>query len=119
MEKLIELLNKFEKARIEKINSEWKLFVKLAFKPYTKEILTNKAYRDCWSEVCSKYYGFIKRLVENDKIERLAFAESWLLGKYTDFELSYDTPREDYTNMLLMELSIQDNSIEYLISVLR
>ena len=75
MEKLIELLNKFEKARIEKVNSEWKLFVKLAFKPYTKEILTNKAYRDCWSEICSKYYGFIKHLIDNDKIDRWKIEE--------------------------------------------
>ena len=102
MKKLIKLLNEFWKPSCRGKKRE-KLDLECADRFYA----------------ISKYYGFIKWLVENEKIERLAFAESWLLGKYTDFELSYDTPREDYTNMLLMELSIQDNPIEYLISVLR
>ena len=114
MDKLIELLNEYE-SKLEDMpltrqrwgEEDWILWRRFM----TKE--------DAERMVISKSFGFIKRLVDNDKIERLAFAESWLLGKYTDFELSYDTPREDYTNMLLMELSIQDNPIEFLISILK
>lgn len=114
MEKLIELLNKFEKARIEKINSEWKLFVKLAFKPYTKEILTNKAYRDCWSEICSKYYGFIKYLIDNDKID---FSRDW---KYCEKSIEeFDWLLRADEDSLIMILAIQDKPIDFLISILK
>ena len=63
---------------------------------------------------------FIKWLVENDKIDRKKFWNSETKSsKYSDFELSYDTPREDYTNILLMELAIQDEPIQFLIEILR
>ena len=63
---------------------------------------------------------FIKWLVENDKIDRWKLWNSETKSsKYSDFELSYDTPREDYTNILLMELAIQDEPIQFLIEMLR
>jgi len=72
------------------------------------------------SYIITARYGFIKWLVENDKIEREKFWNSETKSsKYSDFELSYDTPREDYTNTLLMELAIQDEPIEFLISILK
>lgn len=68
----------------------------------------------------SKHYWLIKWLVENDKIDREKFWNSETVSsKYSDFELSYDTPREDYTNTLLMELAIQDEPIQFLIEILR
>lgn len=116
IEKLIELLNEFEKERIEKINSEWKLFVKLQFRPYTEESLTNKAYRSCQLEICSKYYWFIKWLVENDKIERWKFEV-----EYTDKQTLKDVyiawAKQD--ELLIMLLSISDTPIEDLISYLK
>ena len=117
MEKLIELLNEYEKKRIEKINSEWKLFVKLQFKPYTEESLTNKAYRRCWLEICSKYYGFIKWLVENDKIDTekvIDTAKSSVIDTYY-----YEEGIDDIYIPLLMVLAIQDEPIEYLLSVIK
>jgi hypothetical protein len=33
--------------------------------------------------------------------------------------LSYNTPREDYTNTLLMELAIQNEPIQFLIEMLK
>ena len=57
--------------------------VKLSFKPYTKESLTNKAYRSCQLEICSKYYGFIKWLVDNDKIDK-EFEDKKFLGDIFD-----------------------------------
>ena len=125
MEKLIELLNKYLFEKGEKLviknyyNNDWLeelgwefRWVHLKDKKYSVDFIR-------WEQVISKRYGFIKWLVENNKIERLTFCESWLGWKYTDFELSYDTPREDYINMLLMELAIQDEPIEFLISILK
>ena len=62
---------------------------------------------------------FVKWLVKNDKIEWKTFWElETISSKYSDFELSYDTPQEDYVNLLLMELSLQENPIRFLISIL-
>lgn len=122
MEKLIELLNEYEEKRIKRINAEWKLFVKLSFRPYTEESLTNKAYRSCWLEICSKYYGFIKWLVENNKID---FDNRDLKDRFmNEFERyprfqNNTINREFNINGLIMLLSIQDNPIEFLISVLK
>jgi len=70
--------------------------------------------------ILSKRFQWVKWLVENDKIERAKFWNSETKSsKYSDFELSYDTPREDYTNILLMELSISDTPIEDLLLYLK
>lgn len=128
MEKLLNLLNEFEEKRIKKINADWKLIVKLSFRPYTKEALTNQAYQSVQNEIISKYYWFIKRLVDNDKIET-----DWILSDnltYTYFQI----PQEYYMwwcQSLMMQmnklfylrivacLSIQDNPIDFLISILK
>lgn len=113
MEKLLNLLNEYEEKRIKKINADWKLRVKLLFKPYTKEVLTNQAYRSCWLEVCSKYYWFIRWLVENDKIDRdKVNRES---RKFFVGDLRPRTPRYK----LLILLSISDTPIEDLFSYLK
>lgn len=126
MQKLIKLLNEYEKNRIEKINSEWKLMVKLSFRPYTEESLTNKAYRSCWGEICSKYYWFIKRLVENDKIDLKKLyekeIESWWdfdWPKTNSEDLSIEFANQYNTEIALMLLSISSTPIEDLISYLR
>ena len=111
MEKLIPLLN-------ERHNLEWILWSNVnwdyLFVKWDKE---NKFYEE---QIISKKFWFIKRLVENDKIDREKFWNSETKSsKYSDFELSYDTPREDYINILLMELSISDTPIEDLISYLK
>jgi hypothetical protein len=113
MEKLIELLNEYEKNRIEKINSEWKLMVKLSFKPYTEESLTNKAYRSCWEEICSKYYWFIKWLVENEKIDNSKFYDKNILKWFMTLT------KEEKADSIIMNLAIQDEPIEFLISILK
>ena len=107
MEKLIELLNEYQ---------YW-MFV------YEDDLLLLRIWSNVkvWGEtfVISKKFWFIKWLVENDKIDREKFWNSETKSsKYSDYELSYDTPREDYTNILLMELSISDTPIEDLISYL-
>ena len=107
MEKLIELLNEYDKIKWDKEEPiyNWKIAIK------------TKIYQ---TYLVSTRYGFIKWLVENDKIDREKFWNSETKSsKYSDFELSYDTPREDYTNTLLMELAIQDEPIQFLIKILR
>jgi len=111
--KLLELLNEYEKERIEKINSEWKLLIKLQFRPYTEESLTNKAYRSCWEEICSKYYWFIKWLVDNDKIDD---DKCDIINEIYNDELPSKYTRYDG---ILMWLAIQDEPIEFLISILK
>ena len=114
MEKLIELLNQFEKARIKKVNAKWLPYnIKLSFRPYTEEYLTNKAYKSSQLEVCSKYYGFIKHLVDNDKIDLLKL--TCMNPRYTEI-IDSDFFWDD---IIIMILSIQDNSIEFLISILK
>jgi len=61
----------------------------------------------------SKEYGFIKRLVENDKID---FSREWnLSNELVDlFERKLDT-----VEWVIALLSIQDNPIDFLISILK
>ena len=101
MEKLIELLNEYRKI------------------DYVPEKMKNVLWVN-EEKIISKKYWFIEWLVENDKIDRAKFWNSETKSsKYSDFELSYDTPREDYTNTLLMELAIQDEPIQFLVKILR
>lgn len=101
MEKLIELLNEFNPS-MEWRMEDWVLESKLNF---PAEYV---AYR--W--ICSKNYWFIEWLVEEDKIDYMKLVEN-----YTWNELK----EKDFTNdyVLLMYLSIQDEPIEFLISILK
>ena len=117
MQKLIELLNEFEEKRIDKINSEWKLFVKLSFRPYTESAFKENSV--C-AEIISKYYGFIKRLVDNDKINIDKYYE-FMTNENIDISSAcweLDMDKEFYYE-LLMILAVQENSIEFLISILK
>ena len=109
MEKLIELLNEYEKKnvvhRYERYEQSGILMCK-----YIKEDFTY--YADEASTLAiSKYYGFIQRLVDNDKIDiekEIKNSElNWLHEHYL---------RED---CLLMLLSISDTPIDDLISYLK
>ena len=122
MEKLINLLrerkpNFDENHILDYMYSQWTTFIK-DWKPvyaYDEDIFPNTELM-----IISKKEWFIKRLVENDKINREKFWNSETKSsKYSDFELSYDTPREDYTNTLLMELSIQDDPIKFICEILQ
>ena len=121
MEKLIELLNEYEN-RDEDQQIEWRIWEWDKWENGKVRWIVNDVYMWWVSElvVCSAYYWFIKWLVENDKIDREKFWNSETKSsKYSDFELSYNIPREDYTNTLLMELAIQDEPIQFLVKILR
>ena len=64
-------------------------------------------------KVLSKKFWFIKWLVENDKIDLMK------LKKWIEDNKFYCAKWGKITNMLLMLLSIQDNPIEFLISILK
>lgn len=119
-----------------KMKKDWMNKLIKLLNEYEKERWTNRVcyWADIWvvmsgwityrfSYVISKEYWFIKRLVDNDKI---------VLEKVKNIKLPIDTKLrarvdEDektcfnrlYTLKLLMLCSIQDNPIEFLISVLK
>lgn len=99
MNKLIELLNEYEKQDTWYINNEWEVVY---------------WWGDYWNyelEIISKKYWFIKRLVDNDKIY---LDNEDLVSLMSDLR-----ERRHPVKCLLMLLSIQDNPIEFLISILR
>lgn len=88
MEKLIELLNQFEDT------DNWENWYQVKFRE---------------SKIISKKFWFIKRLVENDKIDRERINDRWgdMSVHFTDEEL------------FIMSLSISNAPIEDLISYLK
>lgn len=118
MEKLIQLLNEYE----EKYNrsdlyykfelENWILF---CYDDVTDYLWT---MQDEAMVICSKKYWFIKWLVDNDKIDFDKVYEKEKSEK-VDICIYWKIALEEKTDWLLMLLSIQDNSIEFLISILR
>lgn len=108
MEKLIELLNEYEQ-------EEWCWRLK-----YWK--LHNKYYddydrKDEEIRLISKWYGFIKWLVENEKIDVEKVKESWFMTRTFDLDECWE-PYSDLESLLML-LSIQDEPIEFLVSILK
>ena len=111
MEKLIELLNEYE----------WN---KLYF--YDDWIYCDKYdMYEVWDslielEIISKRYWFIKWLVENDKIDFDKVMKLWIpcFVRYDKWEI-ISVHDVDFYKQLIMLLSIQDNPIEFLISILK
>jgi len=115
MEKLIELLNEYEKkAVVHWYEWYWQdvlmcRYIKDGFEFYTDEATTI---------AISKYYWFIKWLVENDKIDKDKLYKS----EYKPYFWNRTTNAFSWfwaENILLMLLAISDTPIEDLISYLR
>jgi len=123
MEKLIELLNEygktsncwpFETCRLEQATDYTSSYLVLSWDDNWEW-----DWKDWHLEVprlISKEYGFIKWLVENDKIDR-----DKVRGKSDFFPVEKVPEYNSYSDYesLLMLLSIQDNPIEFLISILK
>lgn len=112
MEELIKLLNEYDDWMVsryeEYFSTEW-LFVTNAGQLFREEFILGKRY---W---------FIKRLIDNDKIDFESQAMQYVKSDLSKFFAEWEDKNwmsDDYA-MLLMLLSIQDNPIEFLISVLR
>ena len=112
MEKLIELLNEYKKIKWYDWNTK-----------ITNYNTDTGSFTNCyhWLEyetVIGKRYGFIKRLVDYDKIDRDKIIEkSDFMPIVSNKVWDFLQPTEEQE--LLMLLSIQDNPIEFLISVLK
>ena len=101
MEKIIELLREYYDmySYVEhnwvicdwEIDEEWEINI----------------YRDLTSEIISKKFGFIKRLVDNDKISVLNIDNRIALSEYKNYE------------RIIIYLAISDNPIKDLIDLLR
>ena len=106
MEKLLQILNEY---RLENGASE-----------YTKHIpetgyFTRKSYfYEHYSWVISKKFWFIQWLVNNDKIDK-----QWAKNLLYESEVFNSQPYTDLSERLIMYLAIQDDPIEFLISILK
>lgn len=111
MEKVIELLNEYEKRTVVHWY-EWYWqdvlmcrYIKDNFEFYTDEATTI---------AISKYYWFIKWLVDKDKID----VESYCRITSVERKWEKDVYRDE-VDSLIMLLAIQNEPIEFLISVLK
>lgn len=135
MEELLKLINEYEEEWIifDEVDDE-ECFVDIhpctLWTEYNWHLWFNNANKvqfDKWMfdrVAISKEYGFIKRLVDNDKIDKRKIDTR--LVRHVDSHYDEDwywveNSYEDYsdTDALLMLLSIQDKPIEFLISILR
>ena len=111
MEKLIDLINEWYQERY-KTNPHFNKFEDYWGIDYWYFVWDDNLMVE--TEVRTKKYGFIKWLVDNDKIDL------WKLIMIKDEEqkaiVDIDNSRE---NTLLMLLAIQDEPIEFLIAILK
>ena len=122
MDKLVELLNEFDKKKLILSDIEFGLwFIK---EDAWKGLLKYRNYESnvSISYVISKSYWFIERLVKNDKIKwrdktELYYGISCYDWDWWEYELIW--PNFTDTEQIIMILSIQDNPIEYLCSILK
>jgi len=112
IKKLIKYLNEYDDWMVswfEKYVEEFGVFILNTEQMMEEEI------------IISKSFGFIKWLVDNDKIDTLLFADELNKVVYlSDFVFRNDEWFfKTIYKQLLMLLSIQDNPIEFLISILK
>lgn len=114
MGKLIELLNEYEVEKNPKTEYKW-------FSSYYKPLcywfkVPFQWWHDNWEDyseeiATSKQYWFIKWLVRGNKIDLENEELVSLMSELWEFK--------QYEKCLLMLLSIQDNPIDFLISILK
>lgn len=118
MEKLIELLNEYN-CNVLKRADEWKLKNSIDH-PWTKYISLSSVWAwKIYLYVISKEFWFIKRLVDNDKIDFEKNKLQVLKDIDVRGEVMYDYTLFDKADGVIMHLAISDNPIEDLISYLR
>lgn len=124
---LILLLNKYELEREkgmeefknwtlplwERYLCQWELVYEPAEKFFNWESIS---WDSANSVVISKSYGFIKRLVDNDKIDFIKVIQKKWHWEIDNIMLSMK--EREYLELLML-LSIQDNPIEFLINILK
>lgn len=112
MEKLIELLNESEREKV--IHRTYYLVSwYIMYKRDDGEEVDDKRTD---LEIISKSYWFIKRLVENDKIDRYKFEVEYM-DKQTLEDVYIAWAKQD--ELLIMILAISDTPILFLVSILK
>ena len=103
MEKLLKLLNEYQEER----DSEYR-FISIEDWDFFK--ITSVLWTWLWAEtVFSKKFLFIRRLTKNDKIDYKKLKSCYI---YHDEEWSWEQE-------ILMQLAIQDEPVEFLVSILK
>ena len=118
MEKLIELLNEYEKEIKKSEFYEWEKWIwwdTNLFRRDTRDEEWSHLYSDTADTyVISKKFWFIKWLVENDKIDTESYC------RITSIERKWEKDvYRDEVDSLLMLLAIQDEPIDFLCSILK
>ena len=109
MEKLLKLLNEFKQGKSFK-------FTKYDTEYWMFDTNLNAEGNTSLPEetiICKKFW-FIQWLVNNDKIDK-----QWAKNLLYESEIFNPLPYTDLAERLIMYLSIQDEPIEFLISILK
>ena len=106
MEKLLQILNEY---RLENGASEYTKYI-----PETGYFTRKSYFYEHYSWVISKKFWFIQWLVNNDKIDK-----QWAKNLLYESEVFNSQPYTDLSERLIMYLAIQDDPIEFLISILK
>lgn len=127
MEKLLELLNEYNKNHHNKSDlyylfeiENWMLFC------YDDVTDVQRTMQDEAMVICSKRFLFIKRLVENDKIDRhsekleldmkrMRIPQDYYISWCQSLDLQHK--KAQYLSLIAL-LAIQDNPIQFLIDIL-
>ena len=128
--KLLELLNEYEKEVRKSEYYEWEKWIwwpNNLFRRDTRDEEWSHLYSDTADTyVISKKYGFIQRLVEQDKIDIKNLVVKWemrtrwdISEMVTNEDTSEEWWNEYWTELCLMLLSISDEPIELLCSILK
>ena len=104
IDKLIELLNEYKK--LGKYKEYWYNWKQVKLIKYAEDYAESTS-EDVTEKIISKKFWFIQWLVDNDKIDLLRLDNRIALSEFNKCE------------RVLMALSIQDNPIEFLCSVLK
>lgn len=120
MEKLIELLNEWNKEKLEEMENTFNFWtIDRAKFEYNEqeEYITYDGYQVNDYYIINKSTRFIERLVYNDKIDFIKLIQKQGNWEIDNIKLNPIKELEYYK--LLMMLAIQDNPIEFLISILK
>ena len=116
MDKLIELLLNYEE-EIKKTEWDYRYYWNMidSLQLECRNVISSQILmrEERWLILISKSFWFIKWLVDNDKIDLDKLLKGIKENKI------YCWKWWKVSNMLLMLLSIQDNPIEYLVSILK
>ena len=113
MEKLLQLLNEYQTQRGSKFKFS-------SYDERSQSFLLVDSNEVLWEEtIISKKFWFIQWLVENKKLNLIDFDEVIKEVEFTDNEEFDHYIFYSITDSLLMSLAIQDDPIEFLISILK